>query len=128
MLIGRGYKTPSEVYRYTVDFEDLGWLDTGETLTAITTPVVTLNPNAYPGPFPNTPFIDPDALLPPDPTPLTVLSAAIITSDTQVQLFLQAGTDGNGYSVSYDATGTSGRVKTIRFDMSVRLSSVRAVA
>jgi hypothetical protein len=127
MIVGRTSKAPSETKRVTVDFSQ--WLDTAEVVGSITTPVVALQPTSYPGPFPYPASVVIPTEYPDDPTPLLVSGAFIISPDSLlVRLFATAGTDGNGYSITFRATGsTSGRIVEVRVDMSVRNSSVRVL-
>lgn len=128
MLVGRAQKAPSESTRVTVDFISLGYLDPNETITSLTTPVVALQADAWPGPWPQSLDLTQNPpVLPVDLTPLVVASQIITGTGTLVVLFLRAGTDGNAYSVTFVATGTSGRTKEVRVDVTVRTSSTRAL-
>lgn len=127
MLIGRTTKDPLETGRFTVDFTE--WLDPSEMITSISGAVaVALQASGWPGPWPVGSPIPAVPTLPDDPTPLTVTTTAIITpAGVYVQVFYTGGTDGNGYSISFLAVGSSGRTKEVRVDVSVRSGSVRAL-
>jgi len=85
MRLGRFVKTPNEVKRYTIEYQD--WLDTGEycasiVLTKLTgTGSITLVPNAIPA------------------------------SSTTVDFFVSGGTDGQDYEISARMTTTANQVK-----------------
>lgn len=119
MLVGKTTKTNLERRRVTITFEE--WLDEGETIASITTPVVALQANAWPGPWPDSTPILATPVVPDDPTPMVVANSYIIASDTKVQLFFEDGTEGNSYAVTFVATGSSStREVEIRVDVSVR--------
>jgi hypothetical protein len=111
MLVGRQTKEPLDIRRATVDFSR--WLDSGETITGFTTPVVTniLYLSGIP--------YDAVATPPPDPNPLVVDSSFVIGSGTQVQLFMSQGSPGYAYQIQFVATGTSTRQQAIELQMTV---------
>ncbi len=109
MLVGRLNKEPTDTSRFTVDFTP--WVDTGETITAFTTPVITDVTNSFPAPFslyPAPPVYPPFV----DPSPLLVSSSYLLTG-LQVQMLVIDGSIGRVYQVQFVATGSSGRLKTI---------------
>ena len=109
MLVGRQTKEPTDVRRATVDFSR--WLDTGETITGFTAPVITnlLYLSGVPFQAVQTP--------PPDMNPLVVSSSFITGNGTQVQLFTEDGTPGYAYQVQFIATGSSTRQITIELNV-----------
>lgn len=117
MLVGRSPKDSATIRRVTVDFITNGWLDTGETILSVTTPVVVVEQIAVwqNGTLATVPFP-----LPPDTTPLAVNSIAIVSSSQKVQLMLGLGTPGLTYKVTFVATGSSGRVEQIDLIVFVR--------
>lgn len=115
MLTGRLTKDSADVRRATVDFITNNWLDTGETIASITTPVVVVEQNAVVCFPPGQPFPAPV-----DSTPLIVVSSAIVSSSQKVKLMLGVGTPGLTYKVTFVATGTSARQKHIDLLVTVR--------
>lgn len=117
MIVGRTTKDSATIRRVTVDFTTNGWLDTGETISGVTTPVVVVEQQAvwYNGALSTTPIPPPV-----DSAPLVVNSITIIGSSTMVQLMLGVGTPGLTYKVTFVATGTSGREEQIDLLVMVR--------
>lgn len=127
MLVGRITKDTSDSRRVTVSFVD--WLDTNEAIRSTTTPVVAVQQNAVWGQ--GQPFTVMPQPTPTDPTPLTVgsISVSNVTCDDTgvtytaagVTMFLNSGTPGVTYKVTFTATGSiSGRVKQIDLLVTVR--------
>jgi hypothetical protein len=116
MLVERLNKQPEAVTRATVDFSQ--WVDSGETITAVTFPVVSLLPSGWSGPFPWSPPYDPGTP-PVDSNPLLVQTSVLLSGNLQVQMFLINGTVGLAYQVQFVATGTSGRQIPIEIDVQV---------
>ena len=110
MLVGRLTKETPDLRRATVDFTP--WIDTGETITAFSAPVVTnLTMLAW---------LTAGILPVPDVTPLLLSSAFLLPSATMVQMFLAAGTPGMSYQVAFVAIGTSQRQQTIELVVTIR--------
>jgi hypothetical protein len=110
MLVGRIQKQPLQVNRFTVNFAE--WLDTGETISAVTDLTITGVVAGWNGPWP----YNPAALYtPPPPTPtvdanpLLLYGTYVILQGTMVQVFVQKGTIGRIYQLQFLATGTSNR-------------------
>jgi hypothetical protein len=110
MLVGRLTKETTDLRRATVDFTP--WIDTGETISSYTAPVIT-NLTAAARLTAGLPTV-------PDTTPLTVANAYLIENATMVQLFLAAGTPGMSYQVQFVATGSSTRQQTIELCVTIR--------
>lgn len=115
MLVGRLTKDSADLRRATVDFITNNWLDSGETITSITTPAIVVEQNAVVNFPPGQAFPAPV-----DSTPLTLASSAIVSSSQKVKLMLSVGTPGLTYKVTFVATGTSGRHKQVDLLVSVR--------
>lgn len=81
--LGRFVQTPDEVKRYTIDYSD--WLDTGETITAVTSEVDNVT------------------------TPPMAVTDTEFT-DTTVTFFVGGGTDGEKYDVIIRADTSTGQV------------------
>ena len=113
-FVGRITKENSDISRTTVDFS--GWLDTGETITSVTNATITYGNVGW---STTQPPSNP-AATPYDPTTLTFVSTTVVNASTAVQVFLQAGTPGSAYTVSFVVWGTSGRHKTV--EIGVQLS------
>lgn len=126
-LVGKTIKASAETKRVIIDFAD--WLDAAETVDDITTPVVGLQAEAWVGPWPPPIIVDQVPVIPDDATPLVCSSSQIVTpAGRYVYLFLDDGTVGNSYSVTFVATGSSsGRTKEVRVDVSVVASGGRVV-
>ncbi len=120
MLVGRLTKDSAELRRVTVDYFTNGWLDTGETISAVSTPVVVVEITAgivldrgYEVISPAPPLVD--------VTPLVVQSIYIVSQGQFVQLMLGLGTPGITYKVTFLATGaTSGRIKQVDLLVTIR--------
>lgn len=116
MLTGRLNKDSADASRVTLDFSQ--WLDTNETITAISTPTVVVEQLAtwQAGAWTNQP--------PPpvtDSTPLVVANSFIVDSSTQVQLILAVGTPGLTYKITFVATASSSfRLKQIDLLVNIR--------
>jgi len=120
MLVGRITKENSDESRVTVDFS--AWLDAGEVVTQVSNQLVIQGAfgwNLTQPPWTAQP-------IPYDPTPITVAALGIITSGTQVQFLLNAGTPGMAYTFQFVAWGsTSKRKKTV--EVGVQLTGVPPV-
>lgn len=118
MLTGRLTKDSADLSRVTIDFTP--WLDTSETVTSITTPVVALEQNALwqTGAWTNQP-----PLPPLDTTPLVVNNAFIVSGGLMVQLILAIGTPGLTYKVTFAGSGSSS-LRTKQIDILVTLRQI----
>lgn len=117
MLVGRVTKDNADVRRVTVSFVD--WLDANEVVQSFTTPVIAIEQQQV---FQNGMWTTTPSPTPTDTTPLTVSSSGIVsvtcddvtTGAAGVVLFLNAGTVGLTYKVTFTVTGsTSGRTKQV---------------
>ena len=116
MIVGRINKDNADVSRATIDFSQ--WLDVGEAVSALASPVVVVEQNAswQQGAYIATP---PPPVV--DSTPLTVLSTTSVNSNLQLQIMLQAGTPGLTYKVTFIGVGSvSGRNKQIDLIVNIR--------
>lgn len=118
MLTGRITKDSADVRRVTVDFITNGWLDTNEQISTITTPVIVVEQNAV---WQVGAYIATPPPSPVDTTPMTLVSAFIVSGNQKVQLMLTAGTPGLTYKVTFVATtATSLRQKQIDLIVTIR--------
>jgi hypothetical protein len=84
MKLGNYIKFPAERKRYAIDYTD--WLDTGETLTAVT---YTVSPG----------------------TDLVVDASSISSSGLVAVFFVSGGTAGTVYTIDVRATTSGGQIK-----------------
>jgi ABC-type long-subunit fatty acid transport system fused permease/ATPase subunit len=116
MLTGRVTKDSADVRRFTVDFSQ--WLDAGETISALTTPVIVIELTAS---WTNGTYISTPPIPPTDTTPLVIISSAILITGLQVQVLCGVGTPGLTYKITFVVTGaSSGRQKQIDVLVTVR--------
>lgn len=95
MKLARFTKGPTERKRYSIDYSD--WLDTGETISAVT---FTPSPLATGG--------------------LEVDAYTISTPATSVVFFANAGIDGTTYTLDVTITTSGGQIKEDQILFSVR--------
>lgn len=98
-----------------VDVDMTWWLDVGETISNVLPYSVTLG---APGWTTQQPSNNPPAT-PYDPTPVLIETLTIINGSTAVELFLEAGTPGNVYTVQFVVWGTSGRKETMEVGVQI---------
>lgn len=111
MIIARLTKETDDITRLVIDMSK--WLDGGEAVTSVTTPVVITDYCGYTG---SSPLV---VVAPVDATPLTVGTPAITGGATSVTLLVHAGTPGLAYFVEFDVTSASGRVRTLDAHVSI---------
>lgn len=112
MNYGRTAKETQDRHRVVVDFFE--WLDPGEAVSDVSTPVVSVATSVWDQ---TTPDIPPSA----DPTPLTVFSVTMLDASTKAEFLLDAGSPDLVYTVTCLATGsTSGRIQTVAFTVELQ--------
>lgn len=87
----RQTKDPSDTELYTFDFERLGWLSTGETVSSSTWAV---------------------------PSGVTKVSSG--TTSTTTTILISGGTHGEDYTILNDMTSSEGRIRQSAFILQVR--------
>lgn len=97
MKLARFTKAPNERKRYTIDYSD--WLDTGETVSAVTFSVTPSTANI-----------------------LQVDAYSIASPATSVVFFVNDGADGTTYTLEISITTSGGQVKEDQVLYSVRES------
>lgn len=103
MLVGRSKKESTDRARVVLDLFD--WLDPGEGIAVVSTPVITLDPS-----------LSDQA----DPTPLSMVAVTLLDAATKIQFLLDAGTPGLNYGVKCQATGAvSGRRQSLEFNIAI---------
>ena len=117
MMTGRITKDSAELRRVTIDFSK--WLDTNETVSAVSSPgVVVQNATVW---SQGGELVQAAPVQIVDATPLQVSSIAVMPGGTEVRLMLSAGTPGLVYAVTFLATGSaSARVCQIDVLVGVR--------
>lgn len=112
-------KQSPDITEVIVDFS--AWLGVGEAVSSLQSITILANPStSYPSWQTDFPFVTPTAPAPADTNTLVVQGAAIITSGTQAQLFIGAGTAGLAYMLSFLAyVLPTGRIKEIDILVSI---------
>lgn len=95
MRLGKYFKTPDEVKRYSIEYEN--WLDTGEYLSSVTFQTISTNTGA-----------------------LSITSDIIRPNTTKVEFFASDGDDGQTYEIAVTMNTTSGQTKQDVIFFSVR--------
>ena len=95
MLLGKYLKTPEEMKRYSIEYED--WLDVDEYLAIVVFAVIS-----------------------PESGTLKISKSPLDVDATRVVFFFSEGVSGETYTVSVTATTTTGQIKQDTITVSVR--------